>query len=69
MLAVAVHTLPGAAQTSRGELAALGTVDRVQGEATLLRGSRMSPVLAGQPVASGDTLSTAGEFRLLAGLQ
>jgi hypothetical protein len=65
MLAAAVHTLPGAAQSSRSELAALGTVDRVQGEATLLRGSRTSPVLAGQPVASGDTLSTAGESRLL----
>lgn len=65
LLAAGVFTTTGAAQTGRTEIIPLGKVDRVQGEATLLRNSRLSPVLAGQAVASGDTLSTATDSRLL----
>lgn len=64
-LAAALHATPLLAQTSRIEFAALGTVDRVQGGATLQRGTRTIPAVAGQPVASGDTLSTGEDSRLL----
>jgi hypothetical protein len=64
-LACVIFTASGSAQTIPVEVAALGTVNRVQGEATLRRGAQAMPALAGQPVASGDTLSTADDSRLL----
>jgi hypothetical protein len=64
-LASMLLTVPAPAQTLPAEAAALGIVNRVQGEATLLRGALAMPALAGQPIASGDTLSTADDSRLL----
>lgn len=64
-LAVGLYTTAAPAQTNGAEFAALATVDRTQGTVTLLRGTRAVPAEAGQPVTSGDTLSTAEDSRLL----
>ena len=61
-LTCVLFTAPAPAQLLPAEL---GTVNRVQGEATILRGAQTMPALAGQRVASGDTLSTADDSRLL----
>ncbi len=61
-LTCVLFTAPAPAQLLPAEL---GTVNRVQGEATILRGAQTMPALAGQRVASGDTLSTADDLRLL----
>lgn len=64
-LASALFACTASAQPSPVEVAALGTVNRVQGGATLLRGAHAMPAVAGQPISSGDTLSTAEDSRLL----
>lgn len=57
---------PLAAQTSgSGDALSLGVVDRVQGEARLVRRTETIPVDTGHPVVGGDRFRTGADSRLL----
>jgi hypothetical protein len=62
--ACALIGLPFAAQSGSTEPAYLGVVDRIQGEARLVRDTNIVLVKRGHTVAGGDTLRTGADSRV-----